>query len=105
MGSTVLNVTGSLSSGRTVRVYAHCTCQRNSRYKDGDVVLLVLNIRKSFSTLSLHNDKFASASRDVYWLEPNGKAGLISKSVTIPLLRYILLFKIYKLFDVIWLVF
>ena len=79
VGSTVLNVTDGLLPGRTVRVYAHCTCQRNSLYKAGDIVLLVLNIRESFSTLSLYNKKLATASRDVYWLEANGKDGITSK--------------------------
>ena len=81
MGPTVLNVTGSLTPGRKVRVYAHCTCQRNSRYGDGDVVLLVLNMRESFSILSFHNEKLALAFRDVYWLQPYGKDGITSKSV------------------------
>lgn len=81
MGSNVLNVTDSLLPGRSVRVYAHCTCPRNSRYENGDVVLLMLNMRESVSTVILYNEELSFASRDVYWLQPYGEDGITSKSV------------------------
>ena len=80
MGTTVLHVANSTVSGRTARIYAHCTSVPNTTaatrltpgYSKGAVTVMVLNIREFATSLlvpsSLCTD--ADCSRDEYHLSP-----------------------------------
>lgn len=81
VGPVVLSVFNATELGRSVRAYAHCV-RYSERYKQGGVVLYVLNLMKSKATISLSNKELSQSTRDVYWLEPgNENEGILSKYV------------------------
>ncbi len=78
MGPDVLQVVNGLESGRMTRMYAHCA-RSAAGYASGAVVVYVLNIHTTQAFVHLSDAEMASSSRDVYWLEPGDRAGLLSK--------------------------
>lgn len=94
MGTTVLDVANSTDSGRSARVYAHCTAVNNTTaatwltpgYSPGAVTLMVLNVRETAVSLmlppSLCTD--ADCSRHEYHLSAGKSAPAVLQNCTVP---------------------
>lgn len=89
MGSRVLDVDGSLASGRSVRVWAHCTGSRardanGHVYAAGSVTLMVLNTLNETTNITFTNEGLLSGGWDEYVLTPGDMSlGLSSKTISL----------------------
>ena len=94
MGTTVLDVANSTTSGRSARVYAHCTAVPNATaatrltpgYRPGAVTVMVLNVRETAASLLVPSSLCVNAdcSRDEYHLSPGEAAPSILHNCTVP---------------------
>jgi heparanase 1 len=94
MGTTVLDVANSTDTGRSARVYAHCTTSTNTTaatrlipgYSSGAVTVMVLNVRETAASLLLPSSLCvdANCSRDEYHLSSGQAAPVVLHNCTVP---------------------
>ncbi|XP_022081451.1 heparanase-like isoform X2 [Acanthaster planci] len=82
VGQRVLNVTID-QGGSSLRIYAHCSQTRNSRYRPGDVTILALNLDKTKGIRLSLQGSLAEKTIEEYSLTPYGDDGLHARYVSL----------------------